>query len=226
VVEEAEHTAMHGEGVVVVRVAGTAAFAADIGLAHPGTAGKEVGVESAVGLACTETAHYAVVRTEPLRCFHKDVVAILGTDVQQVEIASGVLELGSDVGLVGGVRCAVCETADLGCMAGSDTTGRCKEGVEIVGIAEVVVLEVGRGLAVETLMQQAVEVLSSVFAPEQPASSGEKWLSVRSVMLLNPTQAAMAHPALAHYERRSDQAVDSLQAAEASVPNAVISSVM
>jgi hypothetical protein len=164
----AEHIVKHEADAAVVRDGGIVAFAVDTGLAHRGIAGQEVGVESAVGLGCMETAHYAVVHTEVLHCFHKDVVASLVSDVQQQETADGELELGSDVGLVGVVRCV------LRHMAGSGTGVRCRAGVEIVGTAEVVVLKVERGLAVETLMQQAAEVLSWVVVPERPASCEEK----------------------------------------------------
>jgi hypothetical protein len=76
------HIVKHEEGAAVVWGADTAAFAADMGLAHPETGGQEVGVESAVGPACMETVHCAVVRTEALRCFHKDVAAVPVSDVQ------------------------------------------------------------------------------------------------------------------------------------------------
>jgi hypothetical protein len=138
-------------------------------------------------------------------------------------IAVGVLEPDFDFDLAGGVQCAVREPAVLARMAGSGTTDRCKAGVEIVEIAQAVVLEVGRGLAVETLMQQAAVVLSLAAVPEQPASSGEKWLSVRSVMLVTPTRVVMSHPASAHYECHSDQAADSLQVVEASALGAATS---
>lgn len=212
------------EDVVVVRHAGIVASAADMGLERPETAGQEVGVESLVGSASMEMVRHEVVRMELRRCFHMDAVAAPVSDVPQLAIVGDVAELGSGVDLAGAARCAAYVAVVLAHMAGSDVEVRCMAVAEMVGTAEAVVLEVGRYLAAEKLMQQSAVVLSSVAVPEQPASSGEKWLSVRSAMLSSPTPAAVSHPASARHERHSDQAADSLRAAKASEPDGATSS--